>query len=326
MRLTVSVLAAEPSYDLCIPNATTSDGSPGAGGSRVHPDDPAPGVFDFHQHYGPVPGWRASAGSAAEPIAADAAARLRIMDRFGIAHACIQPSSGYERPEGTADLIALNDAVAALRDEAPDRFVGALGSVDLGLGVAAVVRETKRALDDLGLDGLAWHHRLQGAYIDDPRMRPVLDLLAERHKLACIHLFADSTFESPWRLENLAEEYRQVQFVAMDAFSSYDRACWMSRIAAHHPNLVFDTAAMTTSSNVLANFVAGAGPERLLLGTNLYGAQQTDYFPAALEAIRASSALGAQAKALILGGNARRVLGKTRSRDRAGTDVSTEFR
>jgi uncharacterized protein len=266
-------------------------------------------VFDFHQHYGPVPGWRASVGETARPIALDAAARLRMMDRFGIRHACIQPASGYERPEGARDLAVLNDAVAALRHEAPDRFRGALGTVDLCLGAPAVVAETRRALDDLGLDGLAWHHRLQGVYIDDPRMRPVLDLLAERHKVAAIHLFADSTFESPWRMENVAEEYRQVQFVALDAFSGYDRACWMGRIATHHPNIVFDTAAMTTSANVLANFVAEAGASRLVLGTNLYGAQQTDYFPAALAIIRASSQLDADAKALILGGNARRVLG-----------------
>lgn len=306
---TVSVTTALSSYDLCIPNATTSAPSAEPAGLGSHVDDPPAGVFDFHQHYGPVPGWRASAGAAAQPVADDAAGRLRIMDRFGIRHACIQPSSGYERPDGAADLAALNDAVAALRHEAPDRFVGALGTVDLGLGTTAVVRETKRALDDLGLDGLAWHHRLQGAYIDDPRMRPVLDLLAQRQKLAAIHVFADSTFESPWRLENLAEEYRQVQFVALDAFSSYDRACWMARLAAHHPNIVYDTAAMTTSSNVLAHFVAAAGAERLLLGTNLYGAQQTDYFPAALAVIRASSELGPEAKALILGGNARRLLG-----------------
>ena len=279
-------------------------------GVAPHPDDPPAGVFDFHQHYGPVPGWRASVGETARPVAPDAVARLRIMDRFGIRHACIQPASGYERPEGARDLAVLNDAVAALRHEAPDRFRGALGTVDLCLGAAAVVAETKRALDDLGLDGLAWHHRLQGVYIDDPRMRPVLDLLAERHKVAAIHLFADSTFESPWRMENLAEEYRQVQFVALDAFSGYDRACWMGRIAVHHPNIVFDTAAMTTSANVLANFVAEAGASRLLLGTNLYGAQQTDYFPAALAIIRASSQLDAGAKALILGGNARRVLGQ----------------
>ncbi len=242
---TVSVTAALSSYDLCIPNATTSGPSPEPTGDTAHPDDPAAVCSTSTSTTGPS-GWRASV-ALARPVAEDAAARVAIMDRFGIRHACIQPSSGYEHPEGARHLAVLNDAVAALRHEAPDRFLGALGTVDLGLGAAALATETKRALDDLGLDGLAWHHRLQGVYIDDPRMRPVLDLLAERRKVAAIHLFADSTFESPWRMENLAEEYRHVQFVAMDGFSSYDRACWMGRIAAHHPNIVFDTAAMTTT-------------------------------------------------------------------------------
>jgi predicted TIM-barrel fold metal-dependent hydrolase len=295
---------AEP-YHLCIPNATTSSGQPGRAGAWAAP----PALFDIHQHCGPVPGWPSSLKRGADGRGADECAlRLEIMDRFGIDQACLQPSNSYEPPRGPLELARLNDAVHALQHQAPTRFPAAFGTVDLNHGTAAAVKEAGRVLDDLGFHGLAWHHRLQGTYIDDPRMRPVLDMLAERRKIAAIHIFSDSTFEAPWRLENLAEEYRGVQFIAMDAFSSYDHACWMSRIASHHPNVVFDTAAMTTSANVLARFVADAGPERLLLGTNLYGLQQTDYYPAALAIIRASTELDAVAKDLVLGQNARRLL------------------
>lgn len=263
-------------------------------------------VFDVHQHLGVVPGWEDD--GVRRPLDDEARGRAATMDAHGISQACVMPSSSYERRRGTEDLRAVNDAVAALRAAAPDRFPVALGTTDLWLGPDTLAEAT-RAVDELGLDGLAWHHRLQGAYVDDPRMEPVLDLLAARGKVAAVHVFADSTFESPWRLENLAEGHRDVTFVALDAFSGYDQACWMSRLARRHPNLWFDTAAMTTNANLLARFVADAGHDRLLLGTNHYGARQTDWFPAALHVVRASSELDDDAKRAILGGNARRLFG-----------------
>ena len=116
--------------------------------------------FDVHHHFGPVPGWDQS---GAPELDRDLEARLAAMDRFGIAHACLMPSHSYARPRGTDDLRALNDAVAQLRARAPERFPVALGTADLWLG-HDTVDEARRALDDLALDGLSWHHRLQGAY------------------------------------------------------------------------------------------------------------------------------------------------------------------
>ena len=261
--------------------------------------------FDVHHHFGPVPGWDQP---GAPDLERDLEVRLAAMDRFEIAHACLMPSHSYARPRGTDDLRALNDAVARLHAHAPERFPVALGTTDLWLG-DDTVGEARRALDDLGLAGLSWHHRLQGAYIDDARMHAVLDLLAARGKIAAIHVFADSTFESPWRLENLAEAHRDVTFVALDAFSSYDQACWMARLATHHPNLWFDTAAMATTGSLLARFVAEAGVDRLLLGTNCYGAAQADYHPVAIDIVRASAELTDPDKRAILGENARRLFG-----------------
>jgi predicted TIM-barrel fold metal-dependent hydrolase len=261
--------------------------------------------FDVHHHFGAVPGWDQP---GAPELEQDLEVRLTSMDKFGIAHACLMPSHSYARPRGTDDLRAVNNAVAQLRARAPERFPVALGTTDLWLG-ADTVDEARRALDDLALDGLSWHHRLQGAYIDDARMHDVLELLAARGKIAFVHVFADSTFESPWRLENLAEAHRDVTFVALDAFSSYDQACWMARLASHHANLWFDTAAMATNASLLARFAAEAGVDRLLLGTNCYGAAQADYQPTAIDIVRASNELTDDEKRAILGENARRLFG-----------------
>jgi predicted TIM-barrel fold metal-dependent hydrolase len=263
-------------------------------------------VFDAHQHIGPVPGWDPTAPA---PVVADVEARLAIMDRFGIGRACLMPSHVAERTDALAVNRSLNDRVAAARAACSERFPVALGTVDLWLGPQAIADETERALDELGLDGLSWHHRLSGLYIDDPRMHPVLERLAERRKVAAVHVFAESTFEMPWRLEELAEAHRDVRFVAMDAFSSYDRSCWMHRLARVHPNLWFDTAALAGNANTVASFVKAAGPDRLMLGTNLYGAQMTDFLPVPLLVIEASHELDDAAKRSILGGAAEALYG-----------------
>jgi predicted TIM-barrel fold metal-dependent hydrolase len=263
-------------------------------------------VFDAHQHIGPVPGWDPAAPA---PVSADVEARAAMMDHFGIGRAALMPSHVAERTDARAVNRQLNDRVAAARDACPERFPVALGTVDLWLGVDEAVAEAERALDELRMDGLSWHHRLSGLYVDDPRMHPVLDVLAARDKVAAIHVFAESTFEMPWRLENLAEAHRDVRFVAMDAFSSYDRSVWMGRLARVHPNIWFDTAALAGNANTLATFVEAAGADRLMLGTNLYGAQMTDFLPVPLIVVERSTELDDAAKRAILGGTARRLYG-----------------
>jgi uncharacterized protein len=278
------------------------------------PSESSPLVFDVHQHYGTVPGW--SDHGAASPVARDVAERVEMMDRHGIDIACVQPATNYGRADTRRAVASLNDAVREFRDEAPERFPVALGTVDLCVGGGDVLDETRRALDDLALAGIAWHHRLQGVYIDDERMRPVLEEIEGRDKVAAVHLLADSTFESPWRLERLADAHPRLRFLALDCFSSYEHACWMGWIARRFRNIVFDTAAMVTNANILARFVTEAGSERLVFGSNLYGAQQTDYYPAALYALRASSEIGDVGRELILGKNALALFGL----DRAGVE------
>ena len=266
-------------------------------------------IFDVHQHYGAHIAQKGGAEGAIFRPEEDAARRVGVMERNGIHQACLQPAHSYQRERGVADLTVLNEGVARLRDFDREHFPVALGTIDLCLGDAAIERETRRALDDFALDGLAWHHRLQGVYVDDPRMDSVLDALAERQKLAAIHLFADSTFEAPWRLENLAERHRDLQFLVLDGFSSFDRAGWMARIATHHPNVVFDTAALTSVAGVLPRFLAEAGADRLLLGTNLYSSHQSDYYPLALHLLRASTTIREHDRHKIFAVNARKLFG-----------------
>ena len=268
-------------------------------------------VFDSHQHCGDtIPGWGETFGRGAppDPVAADLDGRLPMMDAHGIGQALIMPSMSYERTDALGAVRALNDRAAAFKRARPDRFPVALGTIDLWLGRAAH-DEARRVLRELGLDGIAWHHRLQGTYIDDPRMHPILEELALAGRPALIHCFAESTFEAPWRLENLAEAHRGVQFIAADIFSSYDQSVWAMRLARRHPNLWFDTAAITSNAGSLGQWIASAGDDRLLFGSNCYGPIMTDWQPAAIELVLRSSSIPESAKPKILGANARRLFG-----------------
>jgi predicted TIM-barrel fold metal-dependent hydrolase len=268
-------------------------------------------IFDSHQHCGDtIPGWGETfgRGAAPDPVAADLAGRLPMLDAHGIRQALMMPSMSYERVDALGAVRALNDRAAAFKRVRPDRFPVALGTIDLWLGRAAL-DEARRVLHELRLDGIAWHHRLQGTYIDDPRMHPILDELARAGKPALIHCFADSTFEAPWRLENLAEAHREVQFIAADIFSSYNQSVWATRLARRHPNLWFDTAAMSSTAHSFAQLIADASDDRLLFGSNCYGPLMSDWEPSAIGTIRRSSSIPEDSKAKILGGNARRLFG-----------------
>lgn len=218
-------------------------------------------IIDVHQHTGDAAGF-VRASEALSP-ADDIKIRLANMDKHGIDAAILMPSSM------TRDIPRSNDHAAACRDLRPDRFPACLGTVDPLEGPAAMA-EMERCLGELGMKGMVWHHRFNGMVIDHPLMKPLLTRLQAAKLPAFVHIVAGSTLETPWRLENLADDHPDVTFVALDGFSSSDQAQWMPRIAKLHPNIIFDTGVMTSVGHGIARFVRRAGAGRLVLGTDCY--------------------------------------------------------
>ena len=218
-------------------------------------------IIDVHQHAGDASGFVPA--SATLSPAEDNKIRLASMDKHGIDAAILMPSSM------TRDIPRANDHVAACRDLAPDRFPACLGTVDPLDGPAAEA-EAQRCLGELGMKGLVWHHRFNSMIIDHPLMRPLLRCLQAAKLPAFVHIIAGSTMETPWRLENLADEFPDITFVALDGFSSSDQCQWMPRLAKTHPNIDFDTGVLTSVGHGLTRFVRRAGADRLLLGTDCY--------------------------------------------------------
>jgi predicted TIM-barrel fold metal-dependent hydrolase len=129
---------------------------------------------------------------------------------------------------------------------------------------------------------------------------------------AFIHVIEGSSLESPWRLERILESEPDVAVVALDAFSSWDRAGEITAIASRHENLWCELGALSAvAGNHVERYVETVGPERLLLGTDLFmsgGRSMTYQVPfAVLEVVHLN--LGASAKRAILYDNAAGLLG-----------------
>lgn len=263
-------------------------------------------VFDLHHHVGSLDIVGKGPQGAGDMVA-DADKRIAFMDRHGIAQALLMPSNGYQAPDGIADTRRVNDRVAEYRDRWSARFPAALGTVSPLEGDAAL-DEIDRCVEVLQMKGIVWHHRFQGCAIDHPWMDALLERVRHHGVPAFIHIIGDSKLESPWKLEVLAERFPDVRFVALDAFSSPDFAHWMPHIARRHPNIVFDTGVMVPVSHMIETFVRSAGAHRLLLGTDFYSSPKLFSSPFPLTEILASD-LPDEECALILGGNARLLLG-----------------
>ena len=107
----------------------------------------------------------------------DVEARLRAMDEQGVTHALLSvapPLFLYwiDPAEAVAAARLLNDAVASMAAEAPERFTGVatLPLPDPGAAVA----ELRRCVVDLGLPGAQVGPHCEGTPLDGETLRPVL--------------------------------------------------------------------------------------------------------------------------------------------------------
>jgi aminocarboxymuconate-semialdehyde decarboxylase len=120
----------------------------------------------------------------------DVDVRVSEMDAVGVdRHAVSLPpflfcSTADDRAFATGIVAEGNDELATYVADAPDRLLG-LGSVPLGWPVAA--GEARRALDDLGLAGIAIGTRGAGRDLDDPVNDDLWALLSERRTFVFLH-------------------------------------------------------------------------------------------------------------------------------------------
>ena len=246
-------------------------------------------IIDTHHHVGELSlgigdDGTGTNGTAIRPVEQHA----RMLDDFGFTAACVIPGFQYDRTNGIADTRRVNDGIAAYRDSRPSRFPIALGTLEPLHNFSACRAEADRLVDELRIDGLAWHTRYQGVFLSDRRMHALVDLATERGLPCFVHLFAESGMEAPWSLLDLARAHPEATIVALDGFSGSTQTRYLMDIAERCPNVLFDTAICFPLMRPLDTFVETFGSERLLFGTDSYAHPVLYNTPSVLHELQAS--------------------------------------
>lgn len=255
-------------------------------------------TFDAHLHAAP--------GQDLGPL-------LRAMDAAGVAMGAI---CAVVRPGEDADVA--NAGIAAHVRAHPDRFVGLACVVPTDPGAPAQLRRWVR---DEGMRGVKLHPSMQGFFPSEGRVRPVFEAAAELRVPVLVHTGTvpipgtRSRYDDPLELDDLALELPEARLILAHG----DPLGHQPGIAAKHPHVYFDT---TTAFARACRLIPGIGEDTLrwmamVSGVEgsakvLYGSDATALKPERiaynLEPLRALE-IEPEAKARILGGNARRLLG-----------------
>jgi predicted TIM-barrel fold metal-dependent hydrolase len=136
-------------------------------------------------------------------------------------------------------------------------------------------------------------------------MRPLLKKVSELGLVPLIHTNAESNMEAVWRLERLAQEFPELNFVAMDALTTNVNSQLALDIAKRTPNILFDTAHVR-SSTYIRQFVETAGSHRLVFGSLFYSHPASYERCATIEEVRGAR-ISDEDMANILSLNAKRL-------------------
>jgi predicted TIM-barrel fold metal-dependent hydrolase len=268
-------------------------------------------IFDCHHHVGDVKAFLGeylggSGQAGGDPLDAEMAARLEIMDGGGVRQAAVIPGHGYERPNGVADTRRVNDAIAAYRDKQPDRFPVAIGIVE-PLHGALSLDELDRVENELGLAGISFHTRFQGASMDSPWIHRYVERMGELGLVPVLHAMTESADEALWKTAQIARAFPDLPMLVLDAFSTFEGTKECSDVAETCANVLFDTS-LSYNFDFIEFFAQRFGSDRVVFGTDLYSPPLGRRISHLLPQILASGLTDAD-KAAILGGNARKLFG-----------------
>jgi 6-methylsalicylate decarboxylase len=164
-------------------------------------------LIDVHAHFLP-PGYRDALATAGidQPDGFphvpmwSADEHVAVMDRLGIESAVLSVSSpGVKFGEGAtaSDAVSLarhvNDVAVATIAQHPGRF-GAFASLPMA-DVDQSLAEIERALDGLGLDGVNVLTNVDGVYLGDASLDPIMEELNRRHAVVFIHPTSPACWE-----------------------------------------------------------------------------------------------------------------------------------
>ena len=211
-------------------------------------------VIDAHAHLGPyfnfyIP--HPNAGTMVE-----------VMDRLGIAQSWISsiPACSPDVPRG-------NELTAAAVRDYPGRFVG-YASVNPHYP-ERVRPELERSFDELGLTLIKLHPMMVQYPVTGPAYEPVWRFASERRTIVLSHTWAGDTTCSPKDFGPLAKAYPDIAFMLGHSGGTPAGYVEAIRVAQEHPNIYLDLCRSAMSAHWVERIVNEAGPDKVLLGTDL---------------------------------------------------------
>jgi predicted TIM-barrel fold metal-dependent hydrolase len=268
-------------------------------------------LFDCHHHVGDVKSFMGDtfphdSATGRDALAVEMAERIRIMDEGGVRQAVVIPGHGYPRPNGVADTRATNDRIAWYRDQRVDRFPVAVGVCE-PLYEADSLPELDRCKTELGIRGISFHTRFQGASLDSPWILKYVARMGELGLVPVIHALTESADEALWKAAGVARAFPDLTMLILDSFSTFEGTKENSAVAEHCPNLLFDTS-LSYNFDFIEVFAKRFGADRVVFGTDLYspplGRRISHLVPQIIE-----SSLSHDDKVKIFGGNLRQLFG-----------------
>lgn len=240
-------------------------------------------VIDMHGHVGPARG--IDRDTSVEGV-------VSLMDRLGVDRAAV---SGLMFATGVR-VETMNDRVAELVAARPDRFHG---YCYLNPNYPETMeREMERCFDELGFSGFKVHVDWNDYPYDGDRYAPVYEFANARRLPILAHTWGD---EAVRRLARMARRYPEAPFLAGHSGAG-DLEINLEE-ARRTPNLFLELAYSGGTPRQVERFVREVGAERVVWGSD------TILFAASHQIGKVIFAdITEEAKALILGGNAERLL------------------
>ncbi len=127
--------------------------------------------------------------------------RFRIMDRYQplaqvLTVGPVPPLEAFADPQKSVDLARMaNDEMAELILKYRDRFIAAIALLPMN-NVEAALKETDRAINELGFRGIYMHSNINDKPLDSPEFRPLFEKMAKYDLPIYIH---------PWRGDDFSD-------------------------------------------------------------------------------------------------------------------------
>ena len=218
---------------------------------------------------------------------------LRAMDAVGIDKSCL---FNIFHPDG----VRANDGTAAFVAAHRDRFIG-FAYVSPSIP-ERIEEELTRAIDELGFRAIKLYPPYVKLPLNDAVWDPIYEFASDR-KLAVIAHTGTGYESEPDKFGEAAGRFPEAIFVAGHSGNSEPFRSQAIAAAQHYPNYYLETCSTYRTPGVIEELVEKAGADRVL-----YGSDIPLMDPRAQIGKIITADISDDAKRLVLGDNARRIL------------------